>query len=121
MDDQGVIGRDEEEVESQEGQQRAEDAEREAALERAVLSLTDDYRLVFVLRDVEGMSTEETAQCLNLTEENVKVRLHRAHAKLRRQLYADVGANAVRCFQFHARRCDRVVNGVFKSLGWTSP
>ena len=102
-------------------EQETYDRELAAVLERAVLSLTDDYRLVFMLRDVEGMSTEETAQCLNLTEENVKVRLHRAHAKLRKQLYADVGANAVRCFQFHAGRCDRVVNGVFRSLGWTSP
>ncbi len=90
-------------------------------LERAVLSLSDDYRSVFMLRDVEGMSTEETAQCLNLTQENVKVRLHRAHAKLRRHLYSAMGATAARCFQFHARRCDRVVSGVFKSLGWKSP
>ena len=42
-------------------------------LERAALSLSDDHRLVFMLSDVEGMSTEETAQCLNLTQENVKV------------------------------------------------
>jgi RNA polymerase sigma-70 factor (ECF subfamily) len=102
-------------------EQETYDREVAAVLERAVLSLSDDHRLVFMLRDVEGMSTEETAQCLNLTQENVKVRLHRAHAKLRKQLYADVGMTAARCFQFHARRCDRVVNGVFKSLGWTSP
>ncbi len=91
-----------------------------SVLEKAVMSLSDEYRLVFVLRDVEGMSTEETAQCLNLTPENVKVRLHRAHGKLRTQLYAAVGATAGRCFQFHAVRCDRVVHGVFQALGWTS-
>jgi RNA polymerase sigma-70 factor (ECF subfamily) len=96
------------------------DRELSAVLEKAVLSLSDEHRLVFMLRDVEGMSTEETAQCLNLTQENVKVRLHRAHAKLRRQLLATVGPTAAQCFQFHARRCDRVVNGVFKSLGWKS-
>src|ERR1700758_3132600 len=39
-------------------------------------------------------TTEETAECLNLSQENVKVRLHRAHAKLRRQLFATVGATA---------------------------
>jgi RNA polymerase sigma-70 factor (ECF subfamily) len=88
-------------------------------LEKAVLSLPDDYRTVFVLRNVEGMSTEETAQSLNLTQENVKVRLHRAHAKLRKELYAAVGATAAHCFQFHAVRCDRVVRGVFNTLGWT--
>jgi len=97
------------------------DRELSGVLEKAVLSLSDYHRLVFMLRDVEGMSNEETAQCLNLTQENVKVRLHRAHARLRKQLFATVGATAAQSFQFHARRCDRVVNGVFKSLGWTSP
>ncbi len=92
------------------------DRELSAVIEKAVLSLPDEYRLVFVLRDVEGLSTEETAQSLDLTQENVKVRLHRAHAKLRKQLYAAVGATAARCFQFHAVRCDRVVKGVFNRL-----
>lgn len=92
------------------------DRELSVVIEKAVLSLPDEYRLVFMLRDVEGMSTEETAQSLDLTQENVKVRLHRAHAKLRKHLYSAVGATAARCFQFHAVRCDRVVNGVFKTL-----
>ena len=78
------------------------------------MALPDEYRAVFILRDVEGMSTEEAAECLNLTQENVKVRLHRAHAKLRKQLYAALGATTARCFQFHAVRCDRVVSAVFR-------
>lgn len=97
-------------------EQASYDRELSAVIESAVLSLPDEYRIVFMLRDVEGMNTEETAQCLHLTEENVKVRLHRAHAKLRKQLYAAVGATAAGCFQFHAVRCDRVVNSVFKTL-----
>jgi RNA polymerase sigma-70 factor (ECF subfamily) len=101
-------------------EQKSYDQELSNVIEKAALSLPDDYRLVFVLRDVEGMSTEETAHCLNLTQENVKVRLHRAHAKLRKELYAAFGSNAALCFQFHAVRCDRVVSGVFKTLGWTS-
>jgi len=96
------------------------DRELSGILEKAVLSLSDDHRHVFMLRGVEELTTEETAECLNLSQENVKVRLHRAHAKLRRQLFATVGATAAQCFQFHARRCDRVVSGVFKSLGWKS-
>jgi len=95
------------------------DREMGRVLEKAILALSKEYRLVFMLRDVEGMSTEETAECLNLTQENVKVRLHRAHAALRKQLHAAVGANAARCFQFPALRCDRVVEGVFRTLGWT--
>jgi RNA polymerase sigma-70 factor (ECF subfamily) len=98
-------------------EQETYDRELSIVIEKAVLSLPDEYRLVFMLRDVEGMSTEEAAQCLNLTQENVKVRLHRAHSKLRKQLFAAVGATTARCFQFHAVRCDRVVSGVFKTLG----
>lgn len=97
-------------------EQETYDRELSAVIEKAVLSLPEEYRLVFMLRDVEGMSTEETAQSLDLTQENVKVRLHRAHAKLRKHLYGAVGATAARCFQFHALRCDRVVNGVFNKL-----
>jgi RNA polymerase sigma-70 factor, ECF subfamily len=98
-------------------EQQTYDRELAAVLEKAVLSLSEEHRLVFMLRDVEGLSTEETAHCLNLTEENVKVRLHRARARLRGRLYDAVGANTAQCFQFHAVRCDRVVKQVFKSLG----
>ena len=101
-------------------EQKSYDQELSGLIEKAVLSLPDEYRVVFMLRDVEGISTEETAQCLNLTRENVKVRLHRAHAKLRKQLQTAIGESAGQCFQFHAVRCDRVVRGVFKTLGWTS-
>jgi RNA polymerase sigma-70 factor (ECF subfamily) len=102
-------------------EQQAYDRELAAVLEKAVLSLTEEHRLVFMLRDVEGMSTEETANCLNLTEENVKVRLHRARAGLRKRLYQAVGGTAARCFQFHAVRCDRVVKNVFATLGEALP
>ena len=97
-------------------EQEAYERELGVVLEKAVLALSEDYRIVFVLRDVEGMSTEETAICLNLTQQNVKVRLHRAHAALRKQLYHAVGATTSRCLQFHAVRCDRVVSGVFRIL-----
>ena len=102
-------------------EQQAYDRELAAVLEKAVLSLSEDHRLVFVLRDLEGMTTEETAHCLNLTEENVKVRLHRARAGLRKRLYRVAGATASRCFQFHAVRCDRVVKNVFATLGIRAP
>lgn len=95
----------------------AYDRELRGVLEHAILQLSDDHRLVFMLRDVEGLSTEETAECLSLTPENVKVRLHRARAGLRKELYARVGATAVRSFQFQAPRCDRVVANVFRALG----
>jgi RNA polymerase sigma-70 factor (ECF subfamily) len=97
-------------------EEQAYDRELAAVLEKAVLHLSEEHRLVFMLRDVEGLSTEETAHCLNLTEENVKVRLHRARAGLRKRLYEAVGGTAARCFEFHAVRCDRVVKNVFAIL-----
>lgn len=98
-------------------EQQAYDRELSGLLENAILALSEDYRVVFILRDVEAMTTEETAECLHLTQENVKVRLHRAHAALRKQLYAAVGTAAPRCFQFLAPRCDRVVRNVVTVLG----
>ena len=98
-------------------EQEAYGRELAEVLAKAVLALSEEHRLVFMLRDVEGMNTEETARCLDLTEENVKVRLHRARAGLRKELYKAVGASTARCFQFHAVRCDRVVGNVATRLG----
>lgn len=59
-------------------------------LQRAVQALPPKYRVVVMMRDLEEMSVAETASCLDITEENVKVRLHRARAMLRSALYARV-------------------------------
>lgn len=63
-----------------------ESAEARAELERAVRELPENLRLVFVLRELEELSTEETASALGLTPQNVKVRLHRARLWLRERL-----------------------------------
>ena len=55
-------------------------------LKKALQTLSEDYRFVFVLRDLEGLSTKETAKLLKITESNVKVRLMRARLFLRDQL-----------------------------------
>jgi len=60
--------------------------EASAQMERAIKALKPDLRSVFILRDVEELSTAEVAQILNLTEANVKVRLHRARLALRESL-----------------------------------
>jgi RNA polymerase sigma-70 factor (ECF subfamily) len=98
-------------------EEAAYDRELRGVLEEVILELPEDHRLVLMMRDVEGMSTDETAECLNLSPENVKVRLHRARARLRKSLYVRAGASTVQSFQFHAPRCDRVVKNVFKFLG----
>jgi RNA polymerase sigma-70 factor (ECF subfamily) len=56
------------------------------AINQGILSLPKKYRMVIVLRDIEGFSTAETAQILNLSAANVKVRLHRARLYLRDKL-----------------------------------
>jgi RNA polymerase sigma-70 factor (ECF subfamily) len=85
-------------------------------LEEAVDALPEPYRVVFMLRDVEGMSTSETGTVLELGVEAVKTRLHRARAMLRRVVAARVGAAAPGTFQFQVPRCDRVVHGVLRQL-----
>jgi RNA polymerase sigma-70 factor (ECF subfamily) len=85
-------------------------------LEEAVDNLPDTYRMVFMLRDVEGMSTRETSEGLGLGEEAVKTRLHRARALIRRSITERVGVAAAGSFQFHASRCDRVVAGVMARI-----
>jgi RNA polymerase sigma-70 factor (ECF subfamily) len=85
-------------------------------LEEAIMALPATYRTVIVLRDVEEMSTAETAEVLSLTDTNVKVRLHRAHELLRGELFARAGANCTQAFGFQATRCDRVVGAVFEKL-----
>jgi RNA polymerase sigma-70 factor (ECF subfamily) len=85
-------------------------------LERAVESLPDDYRAVLMMRDVEGMSTAETAECLGISEQNVKVRLFRARAMIRRQLFERAGAASSKAFVFLGARCDRVVKNVLARI-----
>jgi len=67
-------------------EQGALDAEMKQALHRAIRELPDSYRSVVLLRDMEELSTEETAHILDLTEDNVKTRLHRARLALRQKL-----------------------------------
>ena len=85
-------------------------------LEDAVDELPETYRAVFMLRDVEGLSTSETSAGLGLGEEAVKTRLHRARAMIRRAVSARVGAVAAGAFQFPAVRCDRVVAAVLQRI-----
>jgi len=85
-------------------------------LETAVDRLPETYRSVFMLREVEGMSTAETADCLDLSEEAVKVRLHRARSQLRKHIYAQTGAATPAAFQFLGARCDRMVSTVLARI-----
>jgi RNA polymerase sigma-70 factor, ECF subfamily len=85
-------------------------------LEAAVDTLPETYRTVFMLRDIEGLSTHETGEGLGIGAEAVKTRLHRARAMLRRAVTAQIGEVAPGTFQFHAPRCDRVVAAVLARI-----
>lgn len=85
-------------------------------LEAAVDTLPESYRVVFMLRDIEGLSTSETGQGLGLGDEAVKTRLHRARGMIRRAVTARIGEVAAGAFQFHAPRCDRVVSAVLARI-----
>jgi RNA polymerase sigma-70 factor (ECF subfamily) len=97
-------------------EQSLSNAETGRLLEEAILSLPDHYRTVLMLRDVEELSTAETAETLGLTEPNVKARLHRGRALVWKWLFARVGGNAEAAFPFMGVRCDRVVRLVFAHL-----
>ncbi|HUT11613.1 MAG TPA: sigma-70 family RNA polymerase sigma factor [Thermoguttaceae bacterium] len=72
-------------------------------LDRALDDLDEKYRLVFVLRDVEGLSTAETAETLGISPSNVKVRLLRARLMLRERLTRQFGDEAARLYPGHER------------------
>jgi RNA polymerase sigma-70 factor (ECF subfamily) len=69
-----------------------------------------------VLRELEGLSTADVAECLQVSEDVVKTRLHRARARLRQELFERAGLVREDAFAFHATRCDRVVATVFARL-----
>ena len=96
-------------------EQQIYDGEVKMVLEKAFDTLSDNYRSVFMLREIEGLSTAETAECLEISEENVKTRLHRARELLQRELYSAAGAPRT-AFQFLGARCDRVVARVMARI-----
>jgi RNA polymerase sigma-70 factor, ECF subfamily len=85
-------------------------------LEWAIDTLPDGMREVFVLRDVEGLSTAEVAESLEVSEDVVKTRLSRGRAALRRALLERTGASAPEAFRFYRPRCDRLVQQVLARI-----
>jgi len=85
-------------------------------LENALETIPEKYRVVFVLRDAEGLSTQETAECLGISEELVKTRLHRARTLMRKQLESLAGVTAKDVYAFAGERCDRIVGKVMQKI-----
>lgn len=102
-------------------EQQAFAGELRGLLEWAIDTLPNGMREVFVLREVEGLSTAEVAECLNVSEDVVKTRLSRGRATLRRLLIERTGAKAPEAFRFYRPRCDRVVAGVLARIADPHP
>jgi RNA polymerase sigma-70 factor, ECF subfamily len=118
---------DDEETADREGAMSAKsmpDPERQAMvrelgglMETAIDRLPDGAREVFVLREVQGLDTAETAESLGISEDAVKTRLSRAKVALRRHLLDNAGLAAPAAFRFHQTRCDRIVAAVLTRIG----
>jgi RNA polymerase sigma-70 factor (ECF subfamily) len=83
-------------------------------LEGAVDKLPGKYRMVYLMREIEGMSVAETSASLGISEVNVKVRLNRAKEMLRKDIGNAYGGAVV--YHFDLVRCDRIVANVMKRV-----
>jgi len=99
---------------SSDGYKRIIDRELSQMISEAIIHIPLDYRIVFSLRELNGMSTAETAESLNISEANVKIRLNRARRMLREELGTIYSTQDI--FEFNLIYCDRVVNKVMRVL-----
>jgi RNA polymerase sigma-70 factor (ECF subfamily) len=87
-------------------------AEVRKMIERRIDELPLNFRTVFVMREVEDLSVQETAACLAIPEATVRTRLFRARALMRESLARDMDMAATDAFAFAGGRCDRIVANV---------
>jgi RNA polymerase sigma-70 factor (ECF subfamily) len=106
----------------------AVDPERAAAqrqirhlIEGAIDSLPEIFRVVFVVRDVEDLSVEETADFLGLPPATVKTRLHRARRQLRKALDEQLASTLTEAFPFDGKRCRQTADKVLERLQLSTP
>jgi RNA polymerase sigma-70 factor (ECF subfamily) len=91
-------------------------SELQSAIQAAIETLPGPYRSVFVMREMENMSVAETAECLGISEENVKTRAYRAKALLRRRLERAIGVAASQAYSFLGPRCDAMTAAVMDRI-----
>jgi RNA polymerase sigma-70 factor (ECF subfamily) len=83
-------------------------------IERAIDQLPEKYRVIYVLKEIEGLDNKEIQNCLGISDSNIKVRLHRAKSLLKEALYNL--HSEVPVFQFGNSRCDLIVSNVMKMI-----
>ncbi|HEV7913834.1 MAG TPA: RNA polymerase sigma factor [Albitalea sp.] len=97
-------------------EQSAGRSEMRRLLQRRLDELPEPFRMVFVLRCVEDLSVEETAQCLDIPEATVRSRHFRARGLLRESLAQDIDLAERDLFEFGGEHCDRLVAAVMARL-----
>ena len=83
-------------------------------LENAIQQIPEDYRIVFSLRELNGLSVAETAEALDISESNVKVRLNRAKTMLQKEIKKMYSREEI--FEFNLIYCDGMVDRVMKKI-----
>ncbi len=83
-------------------------------IENALGEMPLDYRMVFSLREINGLNVAETADVLHISPANVKVRLNRAKALLRQEIERTYSASEL--FEFNLIFCDAMVENVMKQI-----
>jgi RNA polymerase sigma-70 factor (ECF subfamily) len=116
VNEDGMSGKDAPRTTNVDPERAAGDRELARVLESAIDRLPDIYRSVLVLRQIDGHDVAETAAILEVAEEVVKTRLHRARALLRAELEERIGAQLDAAYAFGNQRCDRVVAAVLARL-----
>ena len=99
---------------SSDGYKKIIDSELSHIIGEAIIHIPFDYRVVFLLRELNGMSTAETAESLLISEANVKIRLNRARRMLRKELGAMYSPQDI--FEFNLIYCDSVTNKTMRML-----
>jgi RNA polymerase sigma-70 factor, ECF subfamily len=97
-------------------EEQAMAGEMRVLLERAVMAMPVEYRAVVILRDVQGLTSEEAAEVLDVTSGVIRTRLHRARAMLRDQLVKEGRKSLAELLPFAGSRCDRVVEQVLMQI-----
>ena len=83
-------------------------------IEKAIDTLDTKYRVVYIMKEIEGMRISEIAECLQLSKSNVKVRLHRAKNRIKESLYKQYSPQEL--FEFGFSKCDRLVESVLQKM-----
>lgn len=89
-------------------------AETKQALEMSIGSLSEKYRSAYIMKEIEGMSIAEISDCLEITESNVKVRIHRAKTLIKDKLYQLSSSTDI--YEFGNKKCNLLTQIVMESI-----